>query len=107
MNYKKHYNLLVGKCNLRGLDKSRLDIFTERHHIIPRCLGGGNEDVNIVLVTGREHFILHRLISKANPSSWDLAYAVTAFQMCKTGQRRGMSTWHFNNCKLLGSKSNE
>ena len=35
-----------------------------------------------------------------------LAETVECPHCGKTGQRRGMSTWHFNNCKLLG-KSNE
>ena len=36
--------------------------YTERHHIIPKSLGGGNEKSNIVRLTARAHFICHKLL---------------------------------------------
>lgn len=36
----------------------------EKHHIIPRSLGGGNEKSNIASIPKRVHFILHRLLVK-------------------------------------------
>lgn len=36
----------------------------EKHHILPKSLGGGNEQENLVLVTPREHFLLHRLLCR-------------------------------------------
>lgn len=36
----------------------------ERHHILPRSLGGKNTKDNIVALTSREHFIAHRLLHK-------------------------------------------
>lgn len=36
----------------------------ERHHVLPRCLGGKNTIDNIVVLTPREHFIAHRLLHK-------------------------------------------
>lgn len=38
--------------------------YSERHHIIPRRLGGTNEPSNVVRLTAREHFICHRLLTK-------------------------------------------
>lgn len=38
--------------------------YYERHHIIPKFMGGGNEKTNLVKVTGREHYILHLLLMK-------------------------------------------
>jgi hypothetical protein len=38
--------------------------YTERHHIIPKSLGGLNHRSNIVRLTAREHFICHRLLTK-------------------------------------------
>mgnify|MGYP003339642708 CR=1 FL=1 len=31
--------------------------YVERHHIIPKSLGGSNLKDNLVFLTGREHFI--------------------------------------------------
>lgn len=36
--------------------------YYEGHHILPKCLGGTNEKANIVLLTGKEHFICHQLL---------------------------------------------
>jgi hypothetical protein len=36
----------------------------EKHHIIPRSLGGNNSKDNIILLTYREHFICHLLLTK-------------------------------------------
>ena len=36
----------------------------EKHHIVPRSLGGTNDDGNLIIVSSREHFILHRLLPK-------------------------------------------
>ena len=38
--------------------------YVERHHIIPRSLGGGNSKKNIVNLSAREHFICHVLLVK-------------------------------------------
>lgn len=75
MNYKKIYDQLVEKCKVRGLDKSALEGYHESHHIIPRCLGGGNSKDNLVLFTAREHFIAHWLLWKTHPESTALMRA--------------------------------
>ncbi len=36
----------------------------ERHHIIPKSLGGSNSKSNIVTVSPRVHFILHKLLCR-------------------------------------------
>jgi hypothetical protein len=36
----------------------------ERHHILPRCMGGTEEDANIAILTYEEHFLAHWLLTK-------------------------------------------
>ena len=62
MNYEQIYNQLIEK---RHTDKP--DGYTERHHIIPRSLGGSDNSSNLVDLTAREHFIAHLLLAKFNP----------------------------------------
>jgi hypothetical protein len=38
--------------------------YTEKHHIIPKTLGGKNDKSNIVVLTAREHFVCHLLLTK-------------------------------------------
>ena len=44
---------------------NRLNVgYTERHHIIPKSLGGLDDQSNLVRLTAREHFICHQLLTK-------------------------------------------
>lgn len=38
--------------------------YVERHHIIPRCMGGDNSLQNIVRLSARQHFVCHLLLTK-------------------------------------------
>lgn len=38
--------------------------YKEKHHIIPRSLGGSNSKNNLVNLTARQHFICHILLTK-------------------------------------------
>lgn len=69
MNYEKIYNELVEKAKVRGLDKSKHEGYFEIHHILPKSLGGSDDRSNLVMFTGREHFIAHMLLWKAYPES--------------------------------------
>lgn len=75
MNNLKVYESLVEKAKVRGLDKSKHKGYFEIHHIIPRCLGGDNSEENLVMLTGREHFIAHILLWKIYPYAKPIAYA--------------------------------
>ena len=39
-------------------------VYYERHHIIPRSLCGDNSKSNLVLLTAKEHFVCHLLLTK-------------------------------------------
>lgn len=62
MNYQKIYNDLISRAKAR----EPLSEYKETHHIVPRCLGGTNDAENLVDLTGREHFLAHRLLTKFN-----------------------------------------
>lgn len=75
MDYKKIYDALVEKAKVRGLDKRQHEGYFEIHHILPVCLGGSDDKSNLVMFTGREHFIAHLLLWKANPDNVSLMRA--------------------------------
>lgn len=70
MNYKKHYDILIERSRGRTLDG-----YVEKHHIIPRCLGGSDDDNNIAILTPEEHFLAHQLLVKIYPNSPPLVNA--------------------------------
>lgn len=58
----------------KGKVKRPLEI-KERHHIIPKCMGGGDSKDNLVELTPREHFIAHILLARIYPQENGLIYA--------------------------------
>lgn len=58
--YKVYYNI-INRAMSRTLDK---DTYSEKHHIIPKSLGGNNDKDNIAVLTAKEHFICHLLLPK-------------------------------------------
>lgn len=51
------------------------DEYKERHHIIPKCMGGTNDKDNLIDLYAREHFEAHRLLALENPNVRGLTYA--------------------------------
>jgi len=90
LNYQKIYHALVEKAKVRGLDKTQHAGYFEIHHILPVSLGGGNEKENLVMFTGREHFIAHMLLWKAYPEDVSLqraAWMMSARNVCKVNSK--------------------
>ena len=73
MDYSRQYNLIINKAKERVLEE-----YSETHHIIPKCLGGTNENTNLVELTPREHLICHRLLVKMYPNNISLHRAYNA-----------------------------
>ena len=57
--YTRIYNIIIERAKSR-----KITGYTEKHHIIPKSLGGSNDKENLVFLTAREHFICHRLLPK-------------------------------------------
>lgn len=60
--YQKVYSLLVE--DRKTLQRNQKDSYFECHHVLPRSFGGNNEPENLVLLTAREHFLAHWLLTK-------------------------------------------
>ena len=86
MTYAKIYERLIERRRAYPLSKS--ECYCERHHYIPRCMGGGNESWNIINVTAKEHFIAHHLLCKINPNNIKLLNAFMAMCTKTTRQKR-------------------
>jgi|LauGreDrversion4_2_1035121.scaffolds.fasta_scaffold34067_7 hypothetical protein len=59
--YTRCYERIVVRAQLRTLP---VDTYVEKHHIIPRSIGGNNSKSNLAILTAREHFICHWLLIK-------------------------------------------
>ena len=79
MDYLKHYNKLIERSKTRTIKG-----YTEKHHIIPRCLGGGDSKSNLAVLTAEEHYVAHQLLYKIYSNEPKLLYA--ARMMCCKGR---------------------
>jgi hypothetical protein len=57
--YSKYYFRII-----ENRQRNPLNGYVEKHHIIPKSLGGTNKKSNIVALSAREHFLCHRLLVK-------------------------------------------
>lgn len=80
MNYKEFINNIL---ETRGRFACG-DEYHERHHIIPKCLGGTNDEYNLIDLFAKEHFEAHRLLALENSNNKGLQFAW--WNMC---QRKG------------------
>lgn len=78
MDYKRIYNQLIERAKTRTLEG-----YKEKHHIIPKCLGGNNSKENLVELTAREHFLCHLLLIEIYPRNIELIYAVSMMSHIK------------------------
>lgn len=72
MNYRRIYSELIMRAWRRG----GVEGYKERHHIIPRCQGGGNDKANLVDLTASEHYIAHLLLVKMYPDFYKLTFPI-------------------------------
>ena len=89
MNYKKIYNnLIIKRKNISVIG------YKEKHHIIPKCIGGSNDRDNLVNLTAREHYMAHALLCKIYPDNISICFAFNC--MCfKWGSRDKRSGRHY------------
>jgi hypothetical protein len=60
--YNKIYFLIINKA--KNEVRNKKNNYYENHHIIPKSLGGDNSKDNLVLLTAKEHYICHKLLTK-------------------------------------------
>ena len=92
MNYSKIYNTIINNAQTRALDKNQ---YVERHHIIPKCMGGTNDKSNIVKLTAREHYIVHQLLAKMYPNNLGLIFAAYSLSHGSNGDRINNRTYEW------------
>lgn len=61
--YTKWYYKIIKHAS-EDVNRSSSYISLEKHHILPRSLGGTDSSFNLVSLTPREHFICHLLLTK-------------------------------------------
>lgn len=85
MNYKKIYDQIIERAKTRHLSG-----YKEKHHIIPKCLGGSDDTENLVELTAREHFLCHKLLTAIYPNNNKI---IQALWLMAIGKKRKKHTY--------------
>lgn len=88
MNYKRIYEQIVSRGKKRILEG-----YKERHHVIPRCIGGSDDPENLVDLTPEEHYVCHQLLVKIHPEHPRLVHAIVMMSGNKRGSNK-LYGWH-------------
>ena len=71
------YYKFIEKCKTRSIPTN---VYTEVHHILPKHVGGGNSDDNLIRLTYRQHILAHLLLYRKYRRIEDL----TAYRLMKS-----------------------
>lgn len=98
MDYQKIYDNLIHKARHRvKIDTEQIEI----HHVRPRCLGGSDDQSNLVELTLREHFFAHLILCKLHKNISGLFLAV--FLMSKSRQLKTSKEYSFHKLQFRRS----
>lgn len=80
--------------------------YHERHHIVPKCMGGSNNEDNLIDLYAREHFEAHRLLALENPDNDKLTFAwwMMAFVEGDNQERYKISPEEYEEIKVANAK---
>jgi len=101
--YTKWYYNIVEAAKHRNVDG-----YVERHHIIPRSLGGSNDADNLVALTAREHFIVHHLLCYMLDSTKQrkkMENAIGKFVQTNESQERNLTARQYEVCRTMLAKA--
>lgn len=77
--YTTWYESIITKAKQRVNQKG----YFEKHHIIPKSLGGSNESTNLVKLTPKEHFVCHLLLVKMTEGKHKTKMRYAAWMLSK------------------------
>lgn len=101
--YTKWYYAIIQNASQR-INKTD---YIEKHHIIPRSLGGNNDSTNLVKLTAREHFVCHLLLTKMVSGHFKhkMLSAVTRFRQSRSYQGRSFTSWEYQQIRKCAIKA--
>lgn len=101
MDYRAAYARLIERARGRELTG-----YCERHHVVPRCMGGGDEATNMVRLTPEEHYLAHQLLVKLNPGHTGLVWAASAMAGSTGKQQRSNKLYGWLRRRFAACMSN-
>lgn len=92
--YSIWYFNIINKARSQQRFKNS-ETYYENHHIVPKSLGGDNSKMNLILLTAREHYVVHLLLPKMccdNLSKKKMTYAFINLSTLKNRSHKRYSS---------------
>ena len=90
MNHQKVYESIIYKAKSENRIKLRKNqesyVYYDNHHIIPACLNGSDKQFNRQLLTDKEHYVCHKLLTYIYKGNRKLACAFHRMTFGKNGK---------------------
>lgn len=99
MNYLKIYTSIIDHAK-----KYPSSGYVEQHHILPKCLGGSDDDSNLVLLSARQHYLCHWLLAKHHNTK-KLWGAFAMMTVASTRHQRIKNSKLFERARIARSKA--
>lgn len=111
--YTKWYCNIIKRALLRASTRQDAKLllgYIEGHHILPKSfqLGGGKDNSNITYLTAKEHFVVHKLLTKmfSEPRyTHQMENAISKFLSNNKYQKRILSSSQYELCRKCAAKS--
>lgn len=83
------------------------DEYHERHHIVPKCMDGNDNEENLIDLFAREHFEAHRLLALENPDNNKLVYAWHMMSIMNNNEQRNyeITAEEYEEARIAHSKA--
>lgn len=106
-NFKQNKYTKIYFNIIENAQQRTTDGYVEKHHIIPKSIGGDNSKTNIVELTAREHFVCHRLLVRMVQDNDTSKMAYASWQQGRSLKQKGIkiSSRLYESLKLELSKA--
>lgn len=101
MTYSEYVDNIIQSRGRKGIPDGE---YKETHYIIPKCLGGTDEEENLIDLYAREHYEVHRLLALENPSNTKLGFAWWMMAHCDKGKNRKITAEQYEEARKAFSK---
>ena len=69
------YQEYINRIQLNRKNVKDKKHYQEKHHIIPKCMNGSNDEENLIYLYPQEHYYAHSLLAQENPENIPLNQA--------------------------------
>ena len=87
-NEQRIYCRLYSQLIKKAKNRLKPSCYTEKHHIIPKCLGGSNCRGNLVVLKAKEHYFVHKWLTKIFSNNSKIWFAWICMAFIEKGSKR-------------------